>query len=58
MLRQLPTGPGLMLVAFVLGAGVALLALLRAVPVYDNSKRRRTMIRVVSEHDEDVEIAS
>jgi UDP-GlcNAc:undecaprenyl-phosphate GlcNAc-1-phosphate transferase len=51
LLRQLPTGPGLMLVAFVLTAGVAMLVLLRAVPVYDNSKRRRTMIRLVSEHD-------
>jgi UDP-GlcNAc:undecaprenyl-phosphate/decaprenyl-phosphate GlcNAc-1-phosphate transferase len=60
VLRLLPTGPGLMLVAFVLSAGFALLALLRAVPVYDNSKRRRAMIRLVSEHDEppEVELAS
>jgi len=60
LLRQLPTEPGLMLVAFVLTAGVALLLLLRSVPVYDNSKRRRTMIRLVSEHDEPppVQIAS
>jgi UDP-GlcNAc:undecaprenyl-phosphate GlcNAc-1-phosphate transferase len=53
LLRQLSTGPGLMLVGFVLSAGVALLVLLRAVPVYDNSKRRRTMIRLVAEHDEE-----
>ena len=61
VLRQLATGPGLMLVGFVLAAGLGLLLLLRAVPVYDNSKRRRTMVRLVTEHDplaDDGELAS
>lgn len=58
LLAELPTGPGLMLVGFVLAAGAALLLLLRAVPVYDNSLRRRTMIRLVQEHDEDTQLAS
>jgi UDP-GlcNAc:undecaprenyl-phosphate GlcNAc-1-phosphate transferase len=51
LLAELRTGPGLMLVGFVLTVGVALLLLLRAVPVYDNSRRRRTMVRLVREHD-------
>jgi UDP-GlcNAc:undecaprenyl-phosphate/decaprenyl-phosphate GlcNAc-1-phosphate transferase len=51
LLRQLETRPGLMLVAFVLAAGVALLALLRAVPVYENSRQRRSMVRLVREHE-------
>ena len=55
LLAELETGPGLMLVGFVLTAGIALLLLLRAVPVYDNSRRRRTMIRLVQEHDPEAE---
>ncbi len=55
LLAELPTGPGLMLVAFVLTAGLALLLLLRAVPVYDNSRRRRNMLRLVQEHDPEAE---
>jgi Zn-dependent membrane protease YugP len=51
LLAELSTGPGLMLVGFVLVAGTALLLLLRAVPVYDNSRQRRTMVRLVQEHD-------
>jgi UDP-GlcNAc:undecaprenyl-phosphate GlcNAc-1-phosphate transferase len=51
LLAQLPTEPGLMLVGFVLTVGLALLFLLRAVPVYDNSRRRQTMVRLVREHD-------
>jgi UDP-GlcNAc:undecaprenyl-phosphate GlcNAc-1-phosphate transferase len=55
LLAELDTGPGLMLVGFVLSAGVALLLLLRAVPVYDNSRRRRTMVRLVQERDPETE---
>jgi UDP-GlcNAc:undecaprenyl-phosphate GlcNAc-1-phosphate transferase len=60
LLAELSTGPGLMLVGFVLTVGAALLLLLRAVPVYDNSRRRRTMVRLVREHDPEggAEIAS
>ncbi len=55
LLAELPTGPGLMLVGFVLTVGLGLLVLLRAVPVYDNSRRRRNMLRLVQEHDPEAE---
>ncbi len=58
LLAELPTGPGLMLVGFVLTAGTGLLLLLRAVPVYDKSLRRQTMLRLVQEHDEEAPLAS
>lgn len=53
VLRQLDTRPGLMLAGFVLAVGAALLLLLSGVPVYENSKRRSSMLRVVVEHEGD-----
>ena len=41
----------LLLVGFVLTVGVALLVLLYNVPVYENSRSRRHMIRLVQEHE-------
>lgn len=41
----------MLLVAFVLGIGIVLLALLYTVPVYENSRARRHMIRLVRSHD-------
>ena len=48
-----PAGPGhgLLLVAFVLASAAFLLALLSTVPVYDNSRQRQTMLRLVREHE-------
>jgi UDP-GlcNAc:undecaprenyl-phosphate GlcNAc-1-phosphate transferase len=51
LLARLDTTSGLLLVAFVLTVGVFLLGLLAAVPVYENSRQRRAMLRVVREHD-------
>ncbi len=51
LLARLDTTSGLILVGFVLAIGVFLLGLLAAVPVYDNSKQRRSMLRVVREHE-------
>ncbi|MCA1712113.1 MAG: undecaprenyl/decaprenyl-phosphate alpha-N-acetylglucosaminyl 1-phosphate transferase [Actinobacteria bacterium] len=51
LLARLDTVSGLVLVAFVLTVGTFLLGLLAAVPVYDNSRQRRSMLRVVREHD-------
>jgi UDP-GlcNAc:undecaprenyl-phosphate GlcNAc-1-phosphate transferase len=53
LLARLDTGSGLLLVGFVLTVGLFLLGLLAAVPVYDNSRQRRAMLRVVREHDEE-----
>jgi UDP-GlcNAc:undecaprenyl-phosphate GlcNAc-1-phosphate transferase len=51
ILARLDTTSGLMLVGFVLTIGVFLLALLAAVPVYDNSRQRRAMLQVVRQHE-------
>ncbi len=51
LLARLDTTSGLILVGFVLTIGVFLLGLLAAVPVYDNSRQRRSMLRVVREHE-------
>jgi UDP-GlcNAc:undecaprenyl-phosphate GlcNAc-1-phosphate transferase len=53
LLARLDTTSGLLLVGFVMTVGVFLLALLAAVPVYENSRQRRAMLRVVREHDEE-----
>ena len=53
LLARLDTVSGLLLVAFVLTAGVLLLGLLAAVPVYDNSRQRRAMLQVVRQHEPD-----
>ena len=50
-LARLDTTSGLLLVGFVLTVGTFLLGLLAAVPVYENSRQRRAMLRVVREHD-------
>jgi UDP-GlcNAc:undecaprenyl-phosphate GlcNAc-1-phosphate transferase len=51
LLARLDNTSGLLLVGFVLTVGVFLLGLLGAVPVYENSRQRRSMLRVVREHD-------
>jgi UDP-GlcNAc:undecaprenyl-phosphate/decaprenyl-phosphate GlcNAc-1-phosphate transferase len=51
LLAQLPTGPGMMLVGFVFTVGTVLLLLLTLVPVYDNSRHFRTMVRLVRAHE-------
>ena len=51
LLARLDTTSGLILVGFVLTIGTFLLGLLAAVPVYDNSRQRRSMLRVVREHE-------
>ncbi len=53
LLARLDTVSGLLLVGFVLTAGVLLLGLLSAVPVYDNSRQRRAMLQVVRQHEPD-----
>ena len=51
LLARLDTVSGLLLVGFVLAAGVLLLGLLSAVPVYENSRQRQVMLRVVRAHE-------
>ena len=51
LLARLDRVSGLMLVGFVLVVGAGVLALLSAVPVYDTSRRRQAMLRVVREHE-------
>ena len=51
LLARLDTTSGLLLVAFVMTVGTFLLGLLATVPVYENSRQRRAMLRVVREHD-------
>lgn len=50
--------PGALLIAFVLAAGALLMVLLAAVPVYDNSQQRRTMLRLVTQHEPQPDKAS
>ena len=52
LLARLDTVSGLLLVGFVLSVGLFLLGLLSAVPVYDNSRQRTAMLRVVRDHEE------
>ena len=51
LLARLDTISGLMLVAFVLAVGVAAFVGLSAVPVYESSRKRRAMLRLVQEHE-------
>ena len=51
LLARLDTVSGLLLVGLVFAVGTFLLGLLAAVPVYENSRQRRAMLRVVREHD-------
>ncbi len=51
LLARLDTLSGLLLVGFVLSVGLFLMGLLSVVPVYDNSRQRTTMLRVVRDHD-------
>ncbi len=51
LLARLDTVSGLLLVGFVLTVGTFLMGLLSAVPVYDNSKQRQVMLRVVRDHE-------
>lgn len=53
VLREMQARPGVMLAGFVLTVGAALLLLLAAVPVYENSRRRSSMLRLVVEHEGD-----
>jgi UDP-GlcNAc:undecaprenyl-phosphate GlcNAc-1-phosphate transferase len=56
LLARLDTTSGLLLVAFVLTVGTFLMGLLAAVPVYENSRQRRTMLRVVREHEPEEQV--
>jgi UDP-GlcNAc:undecaprenyl-phosphate GlcNAc-1-phosphate transferase len=51
LLTRLDTTSGLMLVGFVLTIGLGTMTLLSWVPVYENSRQRRRMLRVVREHE-------
>ena len=51
LLARLDTVSGMLLVAFVLTLGLGTFVLLSAVPVYETSRRRSTMLRVVREHE-------
>ncbi|MBK5305880.1 MAG: undecaprenyl/decaprenyl-phosphate alpha-N-acetylglucosaminyl 1-phosphate transferase [Frankiaceae bacterium] len=51
LLARLDTTSGLMLVGFVLTVGLGTMVLLSAVPVYDSSRQRQAMLRVVREHE-------
>ncbi|MGI8537290.1 MAG: hypothetical protein ACR2K2_12545 [Mycobacteriales bacterium] len=53
LLARLDIASGLLLVGFVLTVAVFLLFLLAAVPVYDNSRQRRSMLQVVRQHEPD-----
>jgi len=51
LLARLDSTSGLMLVGFVLTVGVGAFVLLSAVPVYDTSRQRQRMLRVVQLHE-------
>jgi len=51
LLSRLDLTSGLMLIGFVLTVGLGAFGLLSAVPVYDTSRRRSTMLRVVRDHE-------
>jgi UDP-GlcNAc:undecaprenyl-phosphate GlcNAc-1-phosphate transferase len=51
LLARLDRTSGLMLVGFVMVVAFGTMVLLSAVPVYDSSRQRQTMLRVVREHE-------
>lgn len=51
LLTRLDTVSGLMLVGFVLVVAVGVMALLSVVPVYESSRQRQAMLRVVRGHE-------
>jgi UDP-GlcNAc:undecaprenyl-phosphate GlcNAc-1-phosphate transferase len=51
LLTRLDEMSGLMLVGFVMAVAFGTMALLSAVPVYETSRRRQTMLRVVRSHE-------
>lgn len=51
IVSRLDVVSGLLLIGFVVCVGVFFAVLLSAVPVYDNSKKRLAMLRVVREHE-------
>jgi UDP-GlcNAc:undecaprenyl-phosphate GlcNAc-1-phosphate transferase len=51
LLARLDETSGLMLVGFVLAVALGTMLLLSAVPVYDNSRQRQTMLKVVRAHE-------
>lgn len=51
LLSRLDLMSGLILVGFATAVAVPLFGLLSSVPVYDNSRRRRTMLQVVKQHE-------
>jgi UDP-GlcNAc:undecaprenyl-phosphate GlcNAc-1-phosphate transferase len=51
LLARLDTVSALLLVGFMLVVAIALFALLSAVPVYETSRKRQAMLRVVREHE-------
>jgi UDP-GlcNAc:undecaprenyl-phosphate GlcNAc-1-phosphate transferase len=55
LLARLDTVSGLLLVAFAMTIGAFLMGLLAKVPVYDNSRQRQAMLRVVRGHEPEPE---
>lgn len=51
LLTRLDETSGLMLVGFVMAVALGTMGLLSAVPVYENSRQRQTMVRVVRAHE-------
>jgi UDP-GlcNAc:undecaprenyl-phosphate GlcNAc-1-phosphate transferase len=51
LLARLDRTSGLMLVGFVMTVALGTMALLSSVPVYDSSRQRQAMLRVVREHE-------
>jgi UDP-GlcNAc:undecaprenyl-phosphate GlcNAc-1-phosphate transferase len=51
LLTRLDTTSGLMLVGFVMTIALGAMTLLSSVPVYENSRQRQTMLRVVRDHE-------
>jgi UDP-GlcNAc:undecaprenyl-phosphate GlcNAc-1-phosphate transferase len=51
LLSRLDRTSGLMLVGFVMAIALGAMALLSAVPVYETSRRKQTMLRVVRDHE-------
>jgi hypothetical protein len=51
LLTRLDTTSGLMLVGFVLVVAAGVMALLSAVPVYETSRQRNAMLKVVRDHE-------
>lgn len=51
LLSSLDASSGLILIGFVMATGLALLIALAVIPVYENSRQRRSMLRLVSAHE-------